>query len=124
MYPFLILSSLSVGFYLVLLVALHRDTRRHRRMAVGTRSKISHNTKTIHVLRSTIGVPTNRRNSSVLKVAVPTFFAPDPITSGTTSYPDQARQSSLLCWAPSGPPVRGHAAKPPGVFPCVTLHFF
>ena len=27
MYPFLILSSLSVGFYLVLLVALHRDSQ-------------------------------------------------------------------------------------------------
>ncbi len=27
MYPFLILSSLSVGFYLFLLVALHRDGR-------------------------------------------------------------------------------------------------
>ena len=30
MYPFLILSSLSVGFYLFLLVALHRDAKRHR----------------------------------------------------------------------------------------------
>lgn len=35
MYPFLILSSLSVGFYLFLLVALHRDAKRHsRRVAV------------------------------------------------------------------------------------------
>ncbi len=31
MYPFVILSSLSVGFYLVMLVALHRDSKRHRR---------------------------------------------------------------------------------------------
>src|SRR5450755_2292026 len=31
MYPFLILSSLSVGFYLFLLVALHRDGRRRRK---------------------------------------------------------------------------------------------
>jgi hypothetical protein len=31
MYPFVILSSLSVGFYLVMLVALHRDAKRHRR---------------------------------------------------------------------------------------------
>ena len=31
MFPFLILSSLSVGFYLFLLVALHRDAKRHRR---------------------------------------------------------------------------------------------
>ena len=98
MYPFLILSSLSVGFYLVLLVALHHDARRHRRMAVGTRSKISHHTKTIYVLRSTIGVPTNRRNSSVLKVAVPKFFAPDPLKSGNTSYPDPAKRPAYSAW--------------------------
>ena len=36
MYPFLILSSLSVGFYLFLLVALHRDAKRHHRHITGT----------------------------------------------------------------------------------------
>jgi hypothetical protein len=34
MYAFLILSSLSVGFYLFLLVALHRDGRRRRKSSV------------------------------------------------------------------------------------------
>jgi hypothetical protein len=86
MYPFLILSSLSVGFYLVLLVALHRDSRRHSRM-VGLRSNGSFNARTIHVLSTTIGGTSNRRNPNVSKVAVPTFFASNPIASG---YPDQS----------------------------------
>lgn len=34
MYAFLILSSLSVAFYLFLLVALYRDGRRHRKSGV------------------------------------------------------------------------------------------
>ena len=92
MYPFLILSSLSVGFYLVILVALHRDTSRRRRTVVVTRPYNSFNSPTIHVLRSTIEVPSKRRNSNVSKVIAPTFFAPDPIASGTTLYPDQPRR--------------------------------
>ena len=91
MNPFLILSSLSVGFYLVILVALHRDTRRHRQSAVLTRSKGSFNTKTIHVLSTVIGVPSSRRNANVSKVTVPTFFASKPIAFGSARYPDQSR---------------------------------
>jgi len=34
MYPLLVLSTLSVGFYLFLLLALHRDARRRRRSVV------------------------------------------------------------------------------------------
>lgn len=86
MYPFLILSSLSVGFYLVLLVALHRNSRRHRR-TVGSRPLSSFNTRTIHVLSTTIGVSSNRRNPNVSKVIAPVFFASNPIVS-----PNQSRR--------------------------------
>ena len=34
MYPLLVLSTLSVGFYLFLLLALHRDARRRRKSVV------------------------------------------------------------------------------------------
>ena len=34
MYPLLILSTLSVGFYLFLLLALHRDARKRRKPVV------------------------------------------------------------------------------------------
>ena len=97
MYPFLILSSLSVGFYLVLLVALQRDSRRYRRTVVGTLPNRSFNTRTIHVLSSTFRVPSDGLNANVSKVAVPTFFGPNPIASSTTlSQPRRPAYSAGL----------------------------
>ena len=89
MYPFLILSSLSIGFYLVVLVALHHDTRQHRQTVAGARST-SFQARTLDMLSSTIGLSSNRRNTNVSKVTLPTFFAPDPIASGSIRYPNQA----------------------------------
>ncbi len=64
MYPFLILSSLSVGFNLFLLVGLHRETRRHRRTVGLTGSKNSRDAGTIHLMQTASGA-TSRRNKDL-----------------------------------------------------------
>jgi hypothetical protein len=52
MYPFLILCSLSVGFYLFLLVALYRDGRRRRGPVVLAHASDFGDSQVIHLLRS------------------------------------------------------------------------
>jgi hypothetical protein len=74
MYTFLILSSLAVGFYLVLLLALYRDGRKRRRATSPVIRKMSH----VTVLEfdtiapaSSPGVAAPRRKSSAATIRFP-----------------------------------------------------
>lgn len=93
MYPFLILSSLSVGFYLILLVALHRDAKRHRKHATVTHPTPSGRRAGIRLARTKVRVAAGGRN---------------PDLSGDVLW----NPVTKMQWKPADRPVEAIQSKP------------
>ena len=92
MYPFLILSSLSVGLYLVMLVALHRDAKRH-----GKRVTVTHPTP--------FGGRTRIR---LARTKVRTAGGRTPDSSGDVIW----HPVTKIQWKPADRPVEATQRKP------------
>jgi len=93
MYPFVILSSLSVGFYLVMLVALHRDAKRHRRHVTVTPPTPFGRRAGIRLARTKVRVAAGGRN---------------PDLSGVVLW----HPVTKMQWKPADRPAEGMQSKP------------